>query len=71
MNKEEAIKWFKEIGNGVVGVDRTLFPDELKGRLAKNVWDDSIFTYGIEYGVLIALCKVFGITEDDILKGGQ
>lgn len=70
MNKEEAIKWFKEIQGGF-GVDRTTFPNTMKGEVAKSLWEDSIFSYGIEYGALIALRTAFGITEDDLLKGGQ
>lgn len=65
MTKPEAIRWFKEIQGGA-GVDRTSFPEEMKGRIAKRVWNDSTFTYGIEYGVLIALMTIFKITPDDL-----
>ncbi len=66
MEKAEAIKWFKEIQNGS-GVDRSKFPDDMKGRLAKKAWDaESMFTYGIEYGVLIALHEIYGITQEDL-----
>lgn len=65
MTRAEAIKWFKDIQSGQ-GVDRSDFPDDMKGNVAKQVWDDSDFTYGIEYGVLIALRKMFGITTDDL-----
>jgi len=63
--KEQAIKWFREIQNGS-GVDGSTFPDILKGSIAKDKWDDSLFTYGIEYGVLIALIEIFDIKIEDL-----
>lgn len=65
MNKIEAIKWFKEITGGS-GVNRYSFPEELKGQIARDNWNDSMFTFGIEYGVLIALMKAFNIKKEDI-----
>ncbi|KKW11478.1 MAG: hypothetical protein UY48_C0018G0012 [Candidatus Gottesmanbacteria bacterium GW2011_GWB1_49_7] len=65
MDRDMAIKWFKEIQGGD-GVDRTKFPDEIKGEIAKKFWNDSLFSYGIEYGVLISLIQIYGITGDDL-----
>lgn len=65
MDKKQAIKWFKEIQNGA-GVDRDRFPDDLKGSLAQSLWNDVTFAYGTEYGVLIALMDMFGITVNDL-----
>jgi len=60
-----AIQWIWKIQNGE-GVDRTQFPESMKGEIAKKYWDDSLFTYGIEYGVILALMEVFGIGEKDL-----
>lgn len=64
MTKQEAIKWFKEITSGT-GVDRFQFPDNMKGSTAKKLWNDSTFTYGIEYGVLIALHEIYKFKKED------
>lgn len=63
MTRVEAIQWFKEIQNGE-GVDITDFPDRLKGSMAKQFWHDSMFSYGLEYGVLLALIKIFDLSEE-------
>lgn len=63
MTREEAVRWFKEIRAGS-GVYRADFPDAMKGTLAKQHWDDPVFLLGVEYGVLIALKKIFGIVVD-------
>ena len=63
MTREEAVRWFKEIRAGS-GVYRADFPDAMKGTLAKQHWDDPVFSLGVEYGVLIALKKIFGIVVD-------
>lgn len=31
------------------------FPDDMKGSMAKQYWNNPTFTYGIEYGALIIL----------------
>lgn len=67
MTRDKAIKWFKEIQGGS-GVDRSKFPNKMKGAIAKKLWDeDPIFSYGIEYGILIALREIYKITDDDII----
>jgi len=65
MTKENAIKWFKDIQGGS-GVNRNVFPQKWRGAIAKHVWNDVEFDYGVEYGVLIALMVAFDITEDDL-----
>lgn len=62
MDKKEAIDWIKQIQSGS-GVDRYAI-DVPKGEIAKRLWDDTVFTYGIEYGVIIALMTAFEITEE-------
>lgn len=63
--KEQALKWFKKIQNGS-GIDRSKFPDILKGSIAKDKWNDFLFTYGVEYGVLISLIEMFDISLNDL-----
>ena len=65
ITKEQAIKIFHEIQNGA-GVDRQNFPDILKGSIPRKWWDDVEFSLGVEYGFLIALQDLFGITLDDL-----
>ena len=63
MTRQEAIVWYRDITSGS-GVDRNEFPIESRGRLAQMAWDDGVFTLGTEYGVLIALRKIFDITDE-------
>ena len=66
MIKEQAIEWYREITSGA-GVDRNAALDVVeRGNIALGLWDDGAFTLGIEYGVLIALVKAFGITREDL-----
>lgn len=66
MDKQQAIKRFREI-NGGAGVDRQSmlewFP---RGSVAVANWNDGLFTLGIEYGVLLALTEVFDLQPSDI-----
>jgi hypothetical protein len=36
------------------GLNRDFFPDEEKGELAKRMWNQANFIYGMEYGFLLA-----------------
>lgn len=40
--------------NHAVG-DRNRFPEKLKGKMAKKLWNDSTFSYGMEYGYILAI----------------
>ena len=66
MTKEEAIAWYKRITAGE-GVDRYKhFGVMLRGRIAASLWDDGVFILGMEYGVMLALIEVFGLTNEDL-----
>lgn len=65
MTREHAIIWIKEIQNGE-GVNMNKFPADMKGEIAKKLWSDATFSYGVEYGVMLALMEVFNITRDDL-----
>lgn len=34
--------------------NRNLIPKNMRGSIAQRLWDDSTFTYGMEYGVILA-----------------
>jgi hypothetical protein len=61
MNKETLLKYcdrmIKEIQNGGYP-DRSNFPDTMKGEIAKDKWYDVMFSYGMEYGYLHAMCEL-------------
>lgn len=63
--REEAIKWIKTIQGGD-GIDRTRFPESMKGLCAVQVWDRPEFTLGIEYGVIIGLMETFEIKAEEL-----
>jgi len=39
------------------------FPDSMKGSIAKRMWHDDTFSYGIEYGALIILQHLHDFSE--------
>ena len=64
MTATEAREWIQEIWNGE-GVDRDKYVGRVpRGEMAKRYWNDTMFTYGVEYGVLIALVEVFDLDLD-------
>jgi len=69
MDKNKAIEKIIMIQGGS-GIDRSVFPNNLKGRFGKKNWDDEVFTLGIEYGAMIVLMDAFEITEHDITHYG-
>ena len=62
--KEQAIKYIKDIRNGIF--ERNV-PAINKGRIAEKFWNDDTFSYGMEYGAILATMQLFDLTEDDIL----
>lgn len=65
MNKEQAIQKIKKIQSGH-GSTRHDFPDEMKGRIAKYLWNSCDFSYGFEYGEIHGLMKSFDIKKEDL-----
>ena len=69
--KQKAIEKIQEIQRGS-GIDRTHFPEEMKGSIAKEQWHNVEFSYGFEYGYIQALMDTFDLTkssmgwEDDV-----
>ena len=68
-NKRQAIERIREIQCG--GYDRNEMFEEIPfGSLAATLWDDTKFAYGMEYGAIAEIMRVFGIKEKD-LNGEQ
>ena len=63
--RARAIQRFRDIQGGA-GVDKSDFPEELKGEIAKDWWHNPEFSLGIEYGVLIALYEFFNLSLEDL-----
>ena len=60
MKKEQAIKWIEEIQCGKFDRNEIVFKIP-RGSIAIDKWNDPLFSYGMEYGVIYALIKVFDI----------
>lgn len=68
MSRADAIAWIRDITSGA-GIDRTDTPVLAhRGQIAVEKWDDPLFTYGLEYGALIALCKAFDIDMAELTE---
>ena len=66
MTRDQAIKWFKKVPDGV-GPERN---EHLKqfdaGEYAKDVWNNGNFILGTEYGIKIAIAKIFDLKPESI-----
>ena len=60
---EEAIRWIRANQTGK-GVNRDIIPENMRGKLAKKLWNDNKFTLGFEYGAIAMLMKFFDIREE-------
>jgi hypothetical protein len=65
MNKKEAIQEIKEIQNGS-GINRSFYPNVWKGDMAKDLWDEVDFAYGMEYGYILGLLNAFELSSEEI-----
>ena len=61
--REDAIKMIKDIQNSRWGRNGADIP---KGNIAKMVWDNNDFSYGMEYGAISALMQLFRLTKEDL-----
>jgi hypothetical protein len=61
LTKKQAQEWATDMyTNGTYDVMKEYLIKFGAGQLAKDCWHDTIFTYGVEYGILIAVKKIFG-----------
>lgn len=63
--KQEAIKQIKAIQNGS-GIDRTKFPEDMKGSAIKDKWNDGFTTLAFEYGFIMGLMEFCNITNKEL-----
>ncbi len=65
ITRDEAIARCKAVQSGE-GVDREAVLQVLfSSQMSRLYWNDATFTYGIEWGYLIALVEAFGLTRED------
>jgi len=66
--RKEAIKLFKNLQGPktIYPIILDKFPDTSKGSFAVDKWNDTIFRYGTEYGMLAMLYWLMNLTEEDV-----
>ena len=62
--KRSVVRRIVDIQSGLMS-DRDEFPESMKGEIAKDIWLESKFDLGMEYGYILALMQIFDISEDD------
>jgi len=65
MDKTQAIAEIIDIQCGG-GIDRSKFPDTMKGSIPRKLWNDCSWGLAMEYGYILALMDVFGITKEEL-----
>jgi len=71
--KTEAVKVFKNLQspNTIYPLILDNFPDDCKGSMAKDKWNDTIFRYGTEYGMLAMLFWLINLIEEDLMTNEE
>ena len=66
--KKEIIKYIRNLQSKDSIYPEILekIPDEMKGECAKNLWNNTKFRYGAEYGMIAILMHIFNISEEEI-----
>ena len=66
LSKEQATEWAKKLcedgAYSAMDAYRQQFPI---GSVAESLWSDTTFEFGIEYGLLIAVAKIYGDLENN------
>ena len=63
--KYEAKNHIKSVSIGNMP-DRNLIPMSMRGKIAKSLWNDEKFTYGMEYEYILAMMYYFNLAENDL-----
>jgi len=63
--RKEAKKWIKKVQNGK-GIPTDKYPEKWKGDISEDLWENSKFSLGREYGFILALKYFFDIEEEDL-----
>jgi len=66
--KTEAIKWIKNLQCNETEYPLVLekFPDDMKGSAIKDLWYETEFRLGTEYGMIAWIMNFFNITEEEL-----
>lgn len=65
MTRKEAQKWAKDkCANGTWPARQAYIEQNRVGEIAQHMWNDDRFTYGIEYGILIAVAMIYGDLQE-------
>ena len=62
----QAIKQINTIMLGAGVIDRNDYPEKWKSLMAKDLWNNSKFHLGMEYGYILGLLRAFNITEKEV-----
>jgi len=66
LTKPEADDWVFEIILNGTGIEKERYKKKWGiGSIAERLWDQPGFTLGVEYGILIAMDKIFEIHKFD------
>jgi len=63
MDKAQSITLIKEIQDGKFDRNEIDVP---RGNTAEVFWNDPMFSYGMEYGAILAIMKIFDINKKDL-----
>ena len=67
MTREEAIAWYRAIPEtGSFGPRDAYLKEFHIGSVADKIWDSGEFTLGMEYGMMIAIVRIFDLAPRDI-----
>ncbi len=66
--RHEAIKYIKNLQSSktIYPIILSVLPENMKGEYAKDLWNNTTFKYGAEYGMISLLVYIFNITEEDL-----
>lgn len=63
MTREQGIEWIRKIQSGSFDRNEIDIP---KGGIAFYKWDETDFEYGMEYGAILAIMKIFDIKKEEL-----
>lgn len=66
--RDEAIRLIKNLQSSktIYPLIMEAFPNDSKGECAKDLWNDTKFKYGSEYGMIAVLIYFFNITNEEL-----
>ena len=65
VGKDDANRWARSVCENGTGFVRKAYLEQYgAGEIAKRFWNDPTFTLGVEYGILIAVAKMYGDLQE-------